>query len=198
MYLKIVLLQTLHLICKAPWVSHNVFLYPDHQAFTEQSALTLTQLLQQLAFSKPSLVALGRALFSPWRVSCMASYAVKYSGFPEDLISMAHGQAGGQTRVCLLSTLLACSAYPVMNASLPLGSVLVPPTLPFAEVLIVAYGAHVSGLRLPPMAGGPEEQQVAEFAVCSNSVCSQRQGWHGAISASCFLHTRFPFLPICL
>ncbi len=85
-----------------------------------------------------------------------------------------------------------------MNASLPLGSVLVPPTLPFAEVLIVAYGAHVSGLRLPPMAGGPEEQQVAEFAVCSNSVCSQRQGWHGAISASCFLHTRFPFLPICL
>lgn len=110
MYLKIVLLQTLHLICKAPWVSHNVSLYPDHQAFTEQSALT--QLLQQLAFPKPSLVALVQALSSPWQVSCMASYAVKYGGFPEDFISMAHGQAGRRTRVCLLSTLLACSAYP--------------------------------------------------------------------------------------
>ncbi len=84
----------------------------------------------------------------------------------------------------------------VMNASLPLGSVWSLPCSRLRKFWLLCM-ERTWALRSLPMAGGPEEQQVAESAVCSNSVCSQRQGWHGARSAICFLHTRFPFLPIC-
>lgn len=50
-----------------------------------------------------------------------------------------------------------------MNASLPLGSVLVPPTLPFAEVLIVAYGAHVS---VPLAADGRGPRGATSGRIC--------------------------------
>ncbi len=83
---------------QSPLGIHNVSIYPDHQAFTEQSALT--QLLQQLAFSKPSLVALGRALSSPcgfpaWHPMLLNMVAFRKTSFPWH----TGRQAGGRVSV---------------------------------------------------------------------------------------------------
>ncbi|XDV47536.1 hypothetical protein PO909_017138 [Leuciscus waleckii] len=74
----------------------------------------------------------------------------------------------------------------VMNASLPLGSVLVPPrahALPFAEVLFVAYGAHVSNPligdgRGPGGATSGRICGVQLFSVFSAAGLAQRQICH--------------------
>lgn len=96
--------------------------------------------------------------------------------------------AGKRVDVCLSTQhiiSMQCIST-VMNASLPLGSVLVPPrahALPFAEVLFVAYGAHVSNPligdgRGPGGATSGRICGVQLFSVFAAAGLAQRQICH--------------------